>query len=171
MFITGRRGYEAIAGFAWAGHIKGGGFRGEVLYSNPRENYDYPEGYVNMSVSGDYTFTNSLYLQSAVLYNRRGTTGGAGGMELINAFIRRDLSSARMSVYGQISKDLSPLVRFNLSGILNPYDHSWYFSPSISWSVLTNLDFSGMGMVFGGDKETEFGDNSELMMARFKWSF
>lgn len=171
LFLAGRRGFETVGGFAWTGHIKGGGFRGEILYSNPRDNYQYPGGYVNMAISGDYTFTNSLYLHTSILYNRRGTTGGAGGEELLNAFMRRDLSSSRISIFGQVSKNLSPLVRFDLSGIINPYDHSWYFGPSISWSVLTNLDFSGMGMVFGGDTGTEYGDNSEILMARLKWSF
>ena len=132
---------EAVGGFAWAGHIYGGGFRGEALYAIPRENNPYSGGYTNMAISGDYTFTNSLYLQTSVLYNERGITGKGGGMELLDAFLRRDLSSSRVSIFGQVSKDLSPLVRTDFSGIINPYDNSWYIGPTISWSVLTNLDF------------------------------
>lgn len=171
VFIVGRRDIETVGGFAWAGHIKGGGFRGEVLYSKPRADYPYSEGYFNYSISGDYTFKNSLYLQTSLLYNERGTTGNGGGAELLNAYYRRDFSSSRISIFGQAAKDITPLVRANISGIVNPYDNSWYIGPNITWSVLTNLDFTGMGMIFGGDPGTEYGGNSEILMARLKWSF
>jgi len=181
-FISGIKRGETVFGTAWAGNIMGGGFTGEILYSIPGEEKiwqvdestsiitdDNP--YLTASVSGNYTFKNSLSLQADFLYNERGTTGDAGGMNLYQSFLQGDLTPARWSLAGQISRDLHPLVRSTLMGLYNPNDKSWYFGPTVSWSVITNLDFTALGLIFGGDEGTEFGDNSEILMLRLKWSF
>ena len=171
ILIAGRRQSEAIIGGAWAGDIKGGGFRGEFLFAMPRSSDSGQDDYLTASISGDYTFKNSLYLHTELLYNQRGTTGKAGGMRLLEALGRGELTPSRLSLFGEIARDLSPLVRADISGIINPNDKSWYLGPSIVWSALTNLDLTAVGLIFGGETMTEFGDNSELWMLRAKWSF
>jgi hypothetical protein len=177
---AGRRGPVTVAGFAWAGQVHGGGFRGEMLYSIPRDKAGDEElsdgmggdddAYCTAAVSGDYTFRSSLYLHGEILYNERGTTGPAGGYRLLRAYAEAELSPARLSLFGEIARDLSPLVRVDLAGIFNPNDHSWYAGPSFTWSVLTNLDLTLTGLVFGGQQGTEFGDNGQLLMARLSLS-
>jgi hypothetical protein len=170
IFLMGRRGPETVAGFAWAGNIKGGGFRGEILFSHPRGS-DTTDSYTVAAISGDYTFRSSLYLHSEILYNQRGTTDKAGGLRLLQAVRRGELTPARLSVFGEVSRDLSPLLRAGLAGIFNPYDYSWYLGPSATWSVMTDLDLTAMGLIFGGEELTEFGDNGEMALMRLKYSF
>ncbi|MBU0509149.1 hypothetical protein KKH27_09975 [bacterium] len=182
--LAGRRGPTTVAGFAWAGHIRGGGFRGEILYTMLRAGsgwrFMFPPFFsfieehkdnLTAAISGDYTFPSSLYLHGEVLYNEHGTTDKAGGVRQVFAFLKGDLTPARLSLFGEVAQDLSPLVRASVAGILNPYDLSWYAGPTVSWSVITNLDVVGAGLIFGGDEYTEFGDAGEMLMARIKWSF
>jgi hypothetical protein len=170
--VGGRRAARTFAGFSWAGSLKGGGFRGEFIYFVPRSpQAGLPNGYLDWSVSGDYTFANGLYAQGALLYSRRGTTGKAGGGRLLRAVQDGELTPGRLSVLGQLSRDLSPLWRGDLVGIMNPYDKSFYVGPDLRWSALANLDLTFMGLVFGGDKGTEFGDDSRMLMLWAKYSY
>lgn len=170
-FLTGRDGETSVLGIAWAGDVKGGGFRGECLWALPDSMSANESPDVTAALSGDYAFTNSLFLHGEVIYSARGTTEPAGGFHLLTALMEGRLTPARLSLFGEIARDLSPLVRADLSGILNPYDHSWYVGPALTWSVATNLDLTGMGLIFGGDSGTEFGDNREILLGRLKWSF
>jgi hypothetical protein len=175
--LGGRRGPYAIFGCAWAGSIHGGGFRGEFLYSDPRDGLVGPESpgaakpRLDGSVDGDYTLASSLYLHGAVLYNERGTTGYAGGPRLLAAYRLQWLTPARLSLFAEAARDLGSLVRITLSGILNPYDLSWYVGPQLTWSVATNVDFLAGALLFGGSGGTEFGDNGRILMVQLEWSF
>ncbi len=172
IMIAGRRASESFAGFSWAGSISGGAFRGELLYAIPRSTEgDRKNGRLTGSVSGDYTYPNTLYLQGAVLYNERGTTGKAGGSKLLQSVVRGDLTPGRVSMLGELAMDLNPLWRADLVGILNPYDKSFYIGPNVRWSVVTNLDLTFLGLLFGGESGTEFGDDSTMIMLWAKYSY
>lgn len=170
-FLAGRRGRRTVAGTAWAGQIRGGGFRGEVLYTHPDEDSHIPDPYLVAGISGDYTFPNSFYLLGEVLYNERGVTEPAGGLQLIQALAQGDLTPARTSLFGQVAYVITPLIRGSISGILNPHDRSWYVGPSIDWSLATDLDFTAIALVFGGEEGTEFGDIGQILFLRLKMSF
>jgi hypothetical protein len=169
--LAGRRASETVIGGAFSGDISGGGFRGELLYAKPRESDPEPEGYVVATVAGDYTFRNTQYLHAAVLYNERGATENAGGLRLLKAYQRGELTPARMSIFARAARDLTPLVRADLSAILNPYDLSYYWSPGLTWSVITNLDLNLLALIFDGDPNEEFGLVGDIYMARLKYSF
>ena len=175
--LGGRRGPDALVGGAWAGSVRGGGFRGELVYTIPRDSLLLPgsaapqkPGWTG-TVDGDYTFASSLYLHGAVLFNELGTTGDAGGARLLDAYRRRWLTPARASLYGEAGRDVGALVRISLDGILNPYDHSWYAGPSARWSAASNFDVTANALVFSGDPGTEFGDDGGMATLWMKWSF
>jgi hypothetical protein len=169
--IAGRRHRETLLGGAWAGSILGGGFRGELLYVISHSNLPGSNDYLNASISGDYTFKSSLYFQMATLYNGRGTTGKAGGIHLIESAQRGDLSPSKMSLFGEVARDISPLVKIDLSGILNPYDKSRYFGPSLDWSATADLDVTFVALIFGGGDMTEFGNDGKIFLLRIQYSF
>ncbi len=171
MVLAGRRRSEAVVGAAWAGSIRGGGFRGELLWARPRETEPDHKPYLTAVVSGDYTFRDNSYLHGAVLFNQRGTTHDAGGLRQIIALQRGELTPARISLFAEAAADITPLIRIDLIGIFNPYDHSRFVEPSLRWSVITNLDLTVFGLIFGGRPGTEFGDAGNLLMARLKYSF
>jgi len=170
--IGGRRALDTVGGFAWAGSVAGAGFRGEILYGRPEGGAGgADESYVNASVSGDYAWANTLYLQVAALYNSRGTTGDAGGPLLLDACARRDLSPARGSVFVEVAKDLTPLWRVDVSGIVNPADGSSGILPSLRWSATTNLDITLSILSFDGRHGTEFGDQGWICAIAARYSF
>jgi hypothetical protein len=169
--VGGSERSNAVVGGAWAGQIRGAGFRGEWLYGEPGQDSDYGAPFALAAASVDYTFPNSLFLQGELLYNTAGTSGDAGGERLWQAVLRNELSPARASVFGQVAYSFSPLVRGSLSSILNPFDHSWYLGPTVAWSLAANIDLSAMALFFGGRDGTEFGDFGEVFLATAKLSF
>jgi hypothetical protein len=172
MLVGGRRANDHVAGFAWTGSVARGGFRGEVLLGRPRTGPDRTgRSYVNASVSGAYTFPSTLYVQIAALYESRGTTGDAGGLELIEAAARQDLSPGRWALFGEIAKDLTPLWRADLAAIVNPLDGSSYLGPTLTWSAAPSLDVVAAALLFNGRTGAEFGGQGRIWMVRAKYSF
>jgi len=172
MVLGGRRAKDTVAGFAWAGSVAGGGFRGEMLCGHAQANANNAdESYVNASVSGDFAWSNTLYVQAAVLYSSRGTTGDAGGPRLLESYARRDQSPARYSLFFEISKDLTPLWHADVSGIVNPTDGSLGLIPSLRWSAMTDLDITLSGLASAGRHGTEFGDQGQVWAIGAKYSF
>ncbi|HKJ43580.1 MAG TPA: hypothetical protein VKA27_15900 [Sunxiuqinia sp.] len=172
-FLGGWVGPDYVAGAGWSGDIKGAGFRGEITHFTPRQSWSNSKTATVASVSADYTFPNSLYIHSSVLYNSIGSKGKAGGFDpFFNTNLSaKYLSYAQFSLFGQVSYPLTPLFSANLSGIVNPNDGSWYFGPALTYSLQNNLELMCTSQLFFGDKGTEFGDIGQLIFTRLKWSF
>ncbi len=172
-FLSGWMGPDFVAGLGWSGDIKGAGFRGELTQFIPRKEHSESETATVASVSADYTFLNSLYIHSSILFNSHGTTAKAGGDNpLINPDLSaKYLSNSRYSLFGQISYPVTPLFTGSVSSIVNPCDGSWYFGPALTYSIQNNLELMCTGQLFFGETGTEFGDVGRLLFARLKWSF
>lgn len=170
-FLTGQAGDDWVLGGGWSGDIYGAGFRGEISHFEPMKSTSIRATVA--SVSADYTFKNSLYLHTSVLYTSNGTTGKAGGMDLLlnPQMSAKQLSLARWSLFGQVSKPITPLFTGSFSGIVNPSDGSYYFGPALTYSLSNNLELMLTGQLFFGDAGTEFGDIGQLVFGRLKWSF
>lgn len=172
-FLGGWVGYDYVLGGGWAGDIYGAGFRGEITQFIPRDNNSGSEKATVASISADYTFKSSLYIHASVLFNSHGTTGKAGGQDLLfnTDMSSKYLSFAKYSLFGQISYPFTPLLNSSFSGIINPSDRSFYFGPSFTYSLQNNLELMLTGQLFYGQKGTEFGDIGQLAFARIRWSF
>lgn len=170
-FLGGQAGNDYVAGAGFSGDIRGAGFRGEITHFEPRNDISYRATVA--SVSADYTFSNSWYIHSSVLYNSEGKTGKAGGLNVLfnSDLSAKQLSFARYSLFGQVSKPITPLFTGSLSGIMNPSDHSFYVGPALTYSLLENLELMLTGQLFFGDSGTEFGDIGQIAFGRLKWSF
>ena len=175
-------------GSAWSGDINGGGFRGEFKISEPPskgDSTDYPifsmtlygrdlttfdQTVFSGVLSGDYTFSNSFYVHSEILYNSNGKTEYAGfyWYQISEASM---LSPARWSIFQEFAYDINPLLRGNLFLIYNPIDKSSLFAPSLKWSFITNLELLSVLYVTSGQTETEFGDYGNSLFFRLKYSF
>ncbi len=171
---TFQDGYALAA--SWAGQILDGGFRGEArwtgnqLAADPVTGSDIRRSYLTAAISGDYTFANSLYLHTEVMYNGDGVTEAAG-LRWVLALARGELSPARWSIYQEVSGDISPLLRGSLFGLFNPIDGSRIFVPSVSWSIATDWDLLLIALLGGGNPLSEFGETGSSVFARVKWSF
>ncbi len=170
-FLGGQVGNDWVLGGGWSGDILGAGFRGELTRFEARN--DSSKSATVASVSSDYTFSNSWYIHASFLYNSLGKTGKAGGMNVLfnPEMSAKQLSLARYSLFGQVSKPITPLLSGSFSGILNPLDGSFYVGPAFTYSLLNNLELMLTGQLFFGDPETEFGDIGRIAFGRLKWSF
>ena len=182
-FIGGMKYKRWLAGFSWAGDILGAGFRGELLVSQKPDSaetvvYRTPLQTISLddktmtsfALSGDYTFPNTFYIHTELLYNNIGVTKNtllyqpaAGSLGLLTA--------ARWSIYQEFSYDITPLLRGSIFGIYNPNDYSYVIVPSLSYSVITNLDLYLISFFFEGNPLTEYGDYGTTYYVRLKYSF
>jgi hypothetical protein len=182
---------KPLAAAAFSGDIKGAGFRGEFkitgdVTNDQLKNTLLPEALggnfsqehstnISFVLSLDYTFASSLYLHSEVLYNSIGKTKFANQFQALalNAQAGQAdlLSPARISLFYETSYDLHPLVRGSIFTIYNPYDKSYILVPSISWSVITNLDLYLTGFLTQGANSSEFGNYGNTFFLRTKYSF
>ncbi len=171
-FLGGWVGKDYVIGGGWSGDIRGGGFRGEASWFVPRvENNGSYEALV-ASVSGDYTFENSLYVHAAALFNSRGATENAGGRQFFDQNISaKMLSLAKYDLFGQVSYPFTPLFSGNFAGMANPLDGSSFVSPSLTYSLGNNLELMLTGQLFFGRTGTEFGEMGKAAYGRLKWAF
>lgn len=185
-FLAGIKNSLWTVGGNWAGDIEGAGFRGEFLltealsHKTPPDDlifWPFPDSFFDdkgpnfsMVLSADYTFANSFYIHSEGMYNSNGRTENAGIMAF-QAMSAGMLSPARWSLFQEFSYDVTPLIRGSLYGIINPDDKSHIIIPSVSWSVITNLDLMGIIYISKGEELTEFGSYGTAGYLRFKYSF
>lgn len=174
-FLGGYSKGDLVLGTGWSGDIKGGGFRGEATYFyGPDSLRTKNIGQLMLSISGDYTFKSSLYLQFSILYNSRGTTGKAGFPNpaiILSQTSAKYLTFSRADLFGQISYQFTPLLMGGFASIYNPFDRSAFMGPMLSYSLSDNIELLFSGQLFLGENGTEFGDVGQLIYFRFKWSF
>jgi hypothetical protein len=185
-FISGLHKDRWILGAGWSGSILEAGFRGEITYSrHPNRITDFDNIYslhnaesissnknniLNFVLSGDYTFPNSFYIHTEILFNSNGKTKDIGLYNQEAAQLGM-LSASRWSVYQEFSYDISPLLRGSIFTILNPVDNSFAVVPSLSYSIITNLDLYLIGIFCNGKDSTEYGEYGNYFYSRLKWSF
>ncbi len=185
-FIGGIRKNRWVIGGAWAGDILEAGFRGELTLSEAPSKavqstmkvpsiigeslFDYEKPVVSCVLSADYTFSNSFYVHTEILFNSNGkkTFASVYMQELVELGM---LSPSRLSFFQEFSYNLTPLIRGSLFCIVNSDDKSYVFVPSVSWSVMENFDFMLIALLFEGKPLTEFGDYGKMIFARLKYSF
>lgn len=172
-FMGGWVGKDFVLGGGWSGDIKGGGFRGEVTWFKPLDKDDHKNFETLVaSVSGDYTFPNSLYVHFAALFNSYGTTGDAGGRSFFTPNISAKLLSyGRYNLFAQTSYPITPLFSGNIAAMINPCDGSSYIGPSLTYSIGNNWELMVNGQLFMGRSGAEYGDFGQAIYGRIKWAF
>ncbi|NOY61198.1 MAG: hypothetical protein GXO75_19990 [Calditrichaeota bacterium] len=184
--IAGIRNDRWILGGAWAGAIHKAGFRGEFLVSEAPEPLPTLSSYsifpnapslfqnkkpvIGAVLSGDYTFSNSLYILTEVLFNSNGKIKNAG-LFYSQALQAGMLSPSRWSLFQEISYDITPLLRGSFYAIFNPNDKSSVIVPQLTWSIATNLDLTLIGFFTSGKHFSEWGDFGNSVFGRVKYSF
>ncbi len=183
--IAGMRDNRWIVGGSWVGDIYAAGFRGEITISEApgRDNTSllldamgetslesFNRVMMTIVLSADYTFPNTFYIHTEVLYNNSG--------KIRNTFFHAEdarklgmLTAARWAVYQEFAYEITPLMRGTLFGIFNPNDKSYIIVPSLSYSVITNLDAFLIVQFFNGDALTEYGEYGNSFFFRLKYSF
>lgn len=165
--IGGYMNGNLVTGGGWAGNIGLGGFKGELSYFHPVDNDD--EHGLLASVTLDYSFPSSFYLNGSVLYSSYGDKefGAIGFVQTTAASDVRNISTTRWSTFLQAAYTLHPLVSTGLMTLYFPGSHVVYLVPTATFSPLTNLDIDLVGQLLFGLESI----NISVLNLRVKYSF
>jgi hypothetical protein len=186
-FIAGWQLNSLRLATSWAGEIYDGGFRGEILYTDPNIEYTTidinlnsqtiayrseknNDSYWTFVLSYDYTFENSFYIHTEYIYNGLGSTENAGSRRL-DIIHTGELIPARQSIFQEFAYQFTPLLRGDFFIIYNPNDKSWLAAPSLYYSVATNWDIYVLAFPSGGNPGTEYGGFPDQYFTRVEFSF
>ncbi len=164
---------DYVVGAGFSGSLLKGGFRGEVSYFYPKDNFSDTTGTIVLSLGYDYTFRNSLMLQFEGLYNGYGKNSSS--FNLVDFYFMQlspqNLSLTKFSVLGQISYPVTPLFVGTFSAMYSPNDKSLYLGPSVTYSLKENLELSIYTQYFTSNTPVEQGGKGVFLYWRIKWSF
>jgi hypothetical protein len=166
-------GSDVVIGAGFSGSLFKGGLSGEISFFYPQENFADTSGNVVASLGYNYTFSNSLMLQFEALYNGYGTASGDFNIKefYFMQLTPQTLSLTRFSFFGQVSYPFTPLFTGTLSVMYNPNDNSLYAGPSLSFSLVENLELSAYGQYFTSNTPADEGGKGVFLYWRIKWSF
>lgn len=169
-FIGGVMENHLALGTGWAGNIKNAGFKGEFTYL---KHFDLDESGLIGSVTVDYSFTNSLYVNGSVLYNSYGSSNPNFFLINTNSNLDiRSLSPYNWSAFAQASYPVHPLVNTGLSTIVFPSEGSLFLNPFVTYSIRQNLDLDVIGQFFFSDQmDNTYSAKAKYVYVRLKYSY
>ena len=169
---------DYAAGFGFSGNIKGAGFRGEAGYYRPVKNFSDTSATFLLTLSGDYTFSNSLYIQA------EGLLAEMPGQAAINNFMdfysaplsAKNLAFTKWNLFARATYPVSPLLNVTLSGMYFPAIDGIFAGPQLDYSLTDNFDVSFYLQLFSGKfPEGVSGENTRqnfnLGFLRFSWNY
>lgn len=162
---------EIVAGFGWAGNIKGMGFTSEVTYFHPYENLSDTSGNFMLAFGSSYVFLNQTYAGIEIIYNGFGNKNGARNFSFNQAAGVKNLIASKWNILAQASFPVTPLIGMGTAGIVNPVDGSFFVGPSFTFSLQDNLELLLSSQAFFGNENTEYGSLGNYIYGRFRWSF
>jgi len=167
-----------VAGIGWSGNIKGTGFRGECSYFHPEKNWKDTTGLLLLSLSADYSFSNSWVVQAEMLYRRQ--SKNTPEKNILDYYYApatvKNLAFTDFAAFIQLSIPVSPLVNASLAVMGLPGMKGYYAGPSCSLSLSDNIEAAVYCQIFHG-KFPEYEGGPDLYQTfflnflRLKWNF
>lgn len=170
-FIGGHYLENLTLGAGWAGYIKEAGFKGEISYFHPENQFFEDTGHFTATAGIDYMLNNGIYLQSELLYN-----GGYNRRENpLNALVQPpsadNLFIAKSAVYLGGSYQIHPLISSNL-GFMSSFDRSIFIAiPQVTFSVTEDIDLLVLSQLLKGTVFRDAVETPNLFFFRLKWSY
>ncbi len=169
---------DFVLGSGWSGDIKGVSFRGELSYFYPMKNFEDTTGLFFASVSSEYIFSNSFTIQLEALYRQTPKTNDVSNFtEFYSGPLSvKKLSFTEYNIFAQANYPVTPLLNATLGGMIFMGEiNGYYIGPSLSYSLMDNLDFSVYMQLFNGkfpdDQGIKHKQSFNLGFLRFKMSF
>jgi hypothetical protein len=160
---------DLILGAGWSGNIKGAAFRGELTWFHSTDNAHKEE--VMLTVSGDYTFPNSLYIGLEYLFSNIEYGDFSFGEYYFMPMNVKNIAFTDHSIFAQVSYPFTPLFTGQLAGMYFPSERGFYIGPSFDLSVLDNLTLSFIFQHFQGRFGGDATSKTTLGFLRLKWNF
>ena len=165
-FVAGRFLRDRVLGADIATQLGDAGLRAEMTAARREDGSSYRRALFGL----DYAFRNTLTLSGELYYN------GAGASERIaydfaSLFAGRIQNVGRRYLGAYAGYELTPLVKWNNYLVVNLADGSRYFSPSLTYSLKTNLDLTFGVQLFRGSAGSEYGRFNDAYYAQVQWFF
>ena len=163
---------DMVLGGGWAGNIKNAGFKGELTYFHPYNNPLDSTGVLAGTLAFDYSFKNSLYLNTGFLYMSNGTT--QADFQYIDnlQFTAKTLSPYNYSLFAQVVYPITPIFTGSLAAIYSPgKDHALFIGPGLSYSIKENWDIDVIAQLFTSNQQDKYKFITEIVFFRLKWSY
>jgi len=162
-----------VGGLGFSGNIGGAGLNGEAAYYFPKSDRPDLEASLIASLGANYMFKNSLFINVGGLLNSAGSTEKVSRsmftmMENISAL---DYTKSLSALFASASYPITPLVNLDISGMMNPFDGSFYIGPSLNFSLTENVSLYFIAQTFWGEEGTEYGDIGQMYFSRLQWNF
>lgn len=162
-----------VSGFAFSGNIGGAGFNGEAAYYIPKSNEVAKKETLIAALGANYMFKNSLFINVGGLLNSVGSTKKVARsmfmmMENISAL---DYTQSLANLFASASYPVTPLINLDISGMINPFDSSFYVGPSLNVSISNNVSLYFIAQTFWGESGSEYGDIGQMYFSRLQWNF
>jgi hypothetical protein len=162
-----------VAGLGWSGNLKGAGLNGELTYLHPIDDTEQREPVILTTISANYMFKNSLFIQFEGYYN--------GYYQYMNTNAFSDLYYQSMSVktlsfsefswFGQVSYPIHPLLNGTLAIMYYPDMDGYFINPALKYSLSDNIQLSAHAQIFKGKFGGSTTEEINFLFFRLKWSF
>jgi hypothetical protein len=106
-----------------------------------------------------------------MLYNGFGTSGNSAPLTMTSMVNAKNLIPKQYALYGEVAYQLTPLLRPDLAASICPTDGSFFMAPSVSFSVLDNLDLQALAQIFIGKAGELYGKAPDFITISLKWSY
>ena len=172
--LAGKVGIDYALGGGWSGEIGTAGFKGEITWLEPIDEVLSGDGAVVASLSGDYTFENSVFVHSEVIYNsyaRAPDLTGIGFNFLTESRSPKTLTFSEWSWFNEGAYQITPLLKAGLYSIYYPTEGSIFLGPNAELSVSDNVYLLFLGQFFMGPSDSLYGSLGYFNYLRLKWSF
>jgi len=158
-----------VLGLGWSGQIEGAGFYGELTSLIPKT--DTEDLIFIGSIGANYTFKNSLMLQTEMLYSSNIDNSDFSFFDFytLDASVKT-LSISDYSLFGSASYPVTPLLSASLAFMWYPGVDAGYIGPSLDYSLRDDLYLSYFGQVFSG-QENNTTVTYLMNYIRLKWNF
>lgn len=167
--LAGYAERDLVFGVGWAGNIKNASFKGETTYFLALD-----EGMSNsfaLSLGGEYSFSNSIFLSLGYLYNSRGTTDADVSNLFSFELSSKNLYPYKHAIFTQVSYPINPLLNGGLAIIYSPVNvHALFLNPNLTFSIAGNWDLDLIGQIVF-NQQMRYTSPIQSIFLRFKFSF
>ena len=182
-FIAGQYRTDITAGFGFAGNAGNAGLKGEIQWFGPYEGFVDSMHTVTGSISVDYSFKNSLYINGAILFNSNGIDDSnplkLAGFFSGSALTAKSLMPTKYNAFFSLGYPITPLLSVNFATIYGYGPNLLLLNPSFTYSIVENWDVLLAGQLFFSDfpeftsngLKNKYQNLSNSIFLRLKWSF
>lgn len=156
-------------GGGWAGRLGEAGFKGEAMLFH--DSGAYGKSDLIVSVSLDYLFRNGLFLVAEGLYNGGYDEPAEGGINFSKSLSADNIMFSTYAATVSASFPVSPVLNSSMACMYLFDIRSFFISPSLSYSILQNLDLALISQIYGGHPESGDRFNALALIGSIQWSF